>query len=401
MNAGEQERQVCRAVDQLLLEQGTYTPLELLLQEGRLLYTDYEAWRSGEAEYLEERLFGDPAQIRTLLERGAAYAAKLGLEAETLQYTRWGGENSGRLRFSPQPAFERLFHTGYRRPADLSQLDLFMDAAGVILVNGITGALKGRDNSEAQRLLGRLFDTEPGHPQIGDLELLVTATERLSQPVVDAAAELDNLERELVPVADERLDAGSRDYLAPFWQRLLGALQAVPFDPARPNLHASYVALRLRDWNLVQRRIESEPGWAGDPLLLRRYAQAAGQLQQREAVLCCGFRLCWRFPDQADAIDGEAGPFWDRYWQRFLDLEPPLGARDFPAWLVMQQPGLLPGLEKANCTLRDEAPEDYLATAELVAGGTGETAPAGTIELRRQLQRLNPGLFAHYLSHFA
>ena len=54
------DKAVQQAVDRLLLEQGGYTPLELLLAEGRLLFADYEDWRAGQVEYLDELLFIQP-----------------------------------------------------------------------------------------------------------------------------------------------------------------------------------------------------------------------------------------------------------------------------------------------------------------------------------------------------
>jgi len=56
--------QIHPLVDQLLLEQGDYCPLEILLQEGRLSYADYEAWRNGELDFLDEAPFGDPDHIQ-------------------------------------------------------------------------------------------------------------------------------------------------------------------------------------------------------------------------------------------------------------------------------------------------------------------------------------------------
>ncbi len=47
MKPVEIDKFIQQAVDRLLLEQGVYTPLELLLAEGRLLFADYEAWRAG------------------------------------------------------------------------------------------------------------------------------------------------------------------------------------------------------------------------------------------------------------------------------------------------------------------------------------------------------------------
>lgn len=51
------QRETQQAVDNLLREQGAYSPLELLLAEGRLIYGDYEAWRKGEQAYLESAYF--------------------------------------------------------------------------------------------------------------------------------------------------------------------------------------------------------------------------------------------------------------------------------------------------------------------------------------------------------
>ena len=396
----EEQKNVRQAVDRLLLEQGVYTPLELLLAEGRLLYADYEAWRTEEGGVLDESLFGDPQQSRAFLEQGAAYAKDLGLEGESLSYTQWGGGEGRRLRFSSDSAFDRLFHTRYRKPADAPQLDLFMDATGVTLVNGVTGTLKERNYAEARRLLERLFDADPGNSQIGDLELLVSAAESLHLPVEDASAELDYLEQELTPLASDKLGAGRRDFLAPFWQRLLEALQDEPFDPDHPRLHASYPALQLEAWNLVQRSIESGMDWSGEPLLLRRYAQACGRLQQNERAASYWFRLCWRFPDQADAIGREAESIWRSRWQRFMGLEPELDSKDFPAWSLLEQPGFVLRLTDTACITDVEAPEDYLVTADLVTAGAAAVPAADLIEQRRRLKDLNPDLFAHYLAGF-
>jgi len=277
---------------------------------------------------------------------------------------------------------------------------LFMDATGVTLVNGVIGTLKERNYAEARRLLERLFDADPGNRQIGDLELLVSAAEDLHLPVEDASTELDYLERELSPFASDKLDLGSRDFLAPFWQRLLKALQDEPFDPDHPKLHASYPAIQLEAWNLVQRSIESVTDWSGEPLLLRRYARACGRLQQNEIAASCWFRFCWHFPDQADAIGREAEPVWRSCWQRFMGLEPVLDSKNFPAWSLLEQPWIVPRLKDTTYMTDEEAPEDYLVTADLVTAGTAAVPAADLIERRKRLKDLNPNLFAHYLDRF-
>ena len=396
MKGKQHDRNLQQAVDRLLLEQGVYTPLELLLAEGRLLFADYEDWRAGQLGYLDELLFGDPEQSRALLQQAAAYARALGLQAETLVYPPWGG--GANLPFSPQVEFDRLFHTRYHRPDTVPQLDLFMDSGGSSLVNGIEQALIGRDHLEARRQLDLLFETDPGHNQLGSLERLVEAAERLPMPLDDAAGELHRLQQELGPLALDLLGSGSRDYLAPFWRRLLETLWQRSFDPVHPELHGSFVALQLEDWDLVQQAIEDLADWRAQPILLRRYAQASGRLQQPERAVCCWFRLCWEFPDQADAIGHEAEPLWRQRWRRFQELEPELPNRDFPAWTLLVRPGLHERLQLAGCLDGLEPPQDYRVVADLVAAPGASVSDL--IEQRKRLKVSNPALFDHYLERF-
>ncbi|MEN8179246.1 MAG: hypothetical protein ABFS39_11625 [Pseudomonadota bacterium] len=394
------EKTVQQAVDRLLLEQGSYTPLELLLMEGRLLFADYEAWRSGQCRYLDELLFGDPEQSRDLLQQAAAYVEALKLEAEPISYNRWGG-GGGDLPFSPQSGFDRLFHTTYGKPAEIPQMDLFMDATGATLVNGIQAALIGRDFAEARRQLDLLFDADPGNNRLGSLEQLVEASGRLNQSVVDVVAgELDYLQQELLPLAADQLGAGSRDFLAPFWRRLIQAVWADDFNPERPELHASYMAIQVEAWEQVQQSIEAQADWAKQPLLVRRYAQASGRLQQSERAVCCWFRLCWGFPDQTGAIGREAESDLRHRWQCFVDLESELPNQDFPAWSLLEQPGLIKRLAAADCLADVKIPEDYRVTAELAAAGVAAVPAADLIEQRKRLKELNPELFRHYLKRF-
>ena len=392
------DKPVQRAVDKLLLEQGSYTPLELLLAEGRLLFADYEAWREAQSRYLDESLFGDPGQIQALLQQAAVYAEALGLEAESFSYPRWGG--GGDLQFSREIDFDRLFHTRYRKPADVPQMDLFMDATGSILVKGIQAALVGRDFAEARRQLDLLFDADPGNHRLGGLEQLVEATLKLDLAVEDAAGEQAYLEQELRPLAVDLLGPASRDFLASFWRRLIQAVWHEDFDAGQPERHASYMAIQVEAWDLVQQSIESVTDWTAHPFLLRRYAQACGRLQQSDQAVCCWFRFCWAFADQAGAIGTEAEPAWRHRWQCFLGLDPELDNRDFPAWSLLEQPGLVKRLALVGCLADVKVPEDYRVTAKLVTASTSDTPASDLIEQRRHLQTLNPKLFGHYLERF-
>ena len=397
MNQADKETR--EAVDQLLFEQGTYTPLELLLAEGRLLYADYEAWRGGQCDYLEELLFGDPEQSYDLMQRAEDYARALGLAPETQRYVSGETQQGQRLRFSSASAPDRCFHTGYRKDDAAPQLDLLMDTAGVVLANGIIRALVQRDAVEARRLLERLFETDPGHRQLGGLERLVVAGSEASS-IEDTGLELLKLQRELCPLAEEMLGPGARYFLAPQWQRLTQALLDVDFDADNPELHSSYSALRAEDWGQVKASVEVASNWEEQPVLLRRHARACGRLHQDFEAVSDWFRLCWRFPDEAVNIGNEAEPQWRRYWQRFLELDPELPNRDFPAWVLIDQPGLARWLATEQCFDGFDMPEDYRATAELVQARPSQLVDAGLMDRRKLLQVSNPELFACYLRDF-
>jgi hypothetical protein len=218
-------------VDQLLLEQGEYRPLEFLLQEGRLSYADYEAWRNGELDFLDEALFGDPDHIQQDLLQAEEYLQRRGWQAETLSYEAWhrhAHAGSRPLRFSTNTNHDARFHRRYRKPEDQPQLDLFSDAPATTLFNGITRALIDRNPPEARRQLERLYETAPDHIRLGELERLVEAAEGLNSLVSDAAAELHALQQTLTPLAEDLLGKDSRNLLIPLWRRLSGALRDQP-----------------------------------------------------------------------------------------------------------------------------------------------------------------------------
>ena len=97
--------------------------------------------------------------------------------------------------------------------------------------------------------------------------------------------ELGYLEQELLPLAGDLLGSGSRDFLAPFWRRLIRTVWDEDFDSDRPGLHASYMAIQVEAWDQVQQSIETQANWIEQPQLLRRYAQACARLQRGRAHL--------------------------------------------------------------------------------------------------------------------
>ena len=388
------DSQVQATLDQLLLEQGGYEPLDLLLAQGLLLYTDYEDWRAGELPRLEERLQGPG--VEALLEQAEHYARALGLVPESRTYRDWSGDDAGgrELTFSRDAQRQQAFAHRYCKPADAPQLDLFMDTSETLLANGVIQALGERDLRGAARQLQRLAAINPAHAQRADLEQLLEAARSVREPAVDPLADLADLEQQLLPLAERRLGGYARHFLPPLWRRLTQALAGQRLDPAHPERHASYPALRAEDWQEVVELVEAEPDWQRQPHLLRRHARACGRLRRDPEALWSWFHLCWGWPDQADAFGREAEPAWRRDWPVFLDLEPELAWSEFPAWLLLHHPALARALPEAEVPAAGAGFRQVRALLRLPADSLGKDL----IARRAALKQNHPDLFHHYLT---
>ncbi len=389
------DRQIRSQVDQLLLEQGEYLPLEFLLAEGRLVYADYEAWRNGAAGLLEERLFGDAGQVKQDLAQASAYAQELRLEPATLSYKVWGG--GAALCFSRDEVLDTLFRTGYRRRDDEPQMDLFMDSPGTTLANGIAQALGRRDTGGAVEQLRQLYRIDPGNSRLGGLERLLEADQAGHAPVTDPVAELIRLREEIQPLAEDLLGRDAREFLLPLWRRLDQALEGRGFDPGQPDLHRSYTTACMLDWSGQLAAVESETQWRQQPLLLCRHAAASAHLREPYPALADLFQLCWRFPQLAAPPAADWPADTHRAWDMFQELDPELETTAFPAWLLVIRPGLARRLPPPD----GDAPEVYRLLVELQREqGRSRTAPdANALHLRKKLKQRDPVLFKHYIAN--
>jgi hypothetical protein len=388
-------RHTQQQIDRLLMEQGEYHPLEFLLQEGRLSYGDYEAWRNGEIRDLSEMLFGDPEQILKALQQAAVYLQRLGWESERLVYRERGGPEASPLRFSQESRLDECFHRAYRKPREQSQLDLFTDTSTTYLVNGITQALQTLNAGDARQALNRLYETAPDHIHLGELERLVEPLEQLEHPVRDLPAEMERLQGEITLLAERHLNKTSQQLLIPLWRRLTGALLETPFDPARPEHHASHTAAQARDWGGVRQAVEGEAQWQQQPALLERHAWACTQLSDQPAALQSWCWLCWQFPQRDGHLENCNDPVLRRGWQAFLDLEPELPTETFPAWLLLWAPGLAQIAPDGD---RDPlCPDSYRTLLHLQRSGS-EMTNEQSLAWRAKLKQQAPLLFHHFLA---
>lgn len=391
------------AVDRLLLEQGFYAPVDLLMSEGRLRYADYEAWRCGKTDTLAELLLGNPERIQEALVQAADYAAVLRLQPESCEYQGWGVHAGGRpLRFSRDERQETLFRTHFLSRRDTPQMDLFMDNSSAVVVNGIVDALVARDGVKADRLLARLCDRDAGHPQLGALERLREMQERLAVPGFDAAAELQQMQASIVPMAREVLRGRSRDYLVPLWRCLAKALDGFMFDPASPDRHKSYAAGQSLDWRGVREAVEQDATWRKHAVLHIRRAIACDHLGDQEVALKAWFDICWCFPVQAEAVLNTtefSNTQLQEAWDTFNDLEPALDVADFPTWCLMVQCDSVGQISLNSVPADTRAGNAFSIVQQLLLAADirHRTPDRGALRLRAELKRVHEGLFRHFM----
>jgi len=399
--AGRHVIEVQGAVDRVLLRHGEYAPVELLMEQGRLDYSDYEAWRCGELASLEDALAGNRARILDMLTEAAQWARRLGLAATREGYGGWGALGGSDLTFSPDSDLAVALATHYRREDAAPQLDLFLDGGEAALIKDLRTALAARQADRAAALLGDFLGRFPDHRLRPDAERLCDALAHLeaSEITSDTEQEFLRLRHHLAPAAERLLAARYRDFMTPFWRRLAVRLEKLPFDPVTEDRHASWVYAQCLDWRGVRRSVLAGGEYSRQPVLLKRLAEAERRLGERVVAIEHLAVLCWCFSEQAESLldtDGfpDAGvrAAWRSY--RDLDLEPTLEIAWFPAWLLLCEPGLAKAWQVPPADEAGSAGRGFDALKRLVST---KSADRQDIALRRELQRAHPGFFALFL----
>jgi hypothetical protein len=281
-------------------------------------------------------------------------------------------------------------------------MDLFFDNPVVALTNGIVHALTIRNLASAQRQLDQLYAQAPTHSDLAAFDQLLAALGHLGQPVEEPRQEVVFL-LAATPTARRLLGAQSRDLLAPLWMQLGDAIRSAAFDAQEPTLHRSFALSQAQDWAGVSDCILSEPGWQQHAALCLRLAQSAFNRRQRVAALAAWCQVCWRAPAEASQAVGKLRQAeLTALWQRFLDDESEVEAgpaavpttlteSDFPAWLLLKEPGLALPLAEDLAT-GTPADESYRCVHRWIHARRARK-PAEELALRKALQVAHPALF--------
>jgi hypothetical protein len=393
-------------VDSQILEQGAFAPLEFLIDSGRLVHGDYEEWRRRYIDSLDDVLMGNRDKIRTQLEAAIGYARSIGLVEQPQTFYAWEANSLDEpLRISTDATLSKLIAGRYVPAQSAPQLDLFFDNPVVALTNGIVRALSARNLGETQRQLDRLYAQAPNHADLAAFDRLVEALGHLGRPVADARQELAFL-AEISPTAKRLLGWEARDLLSPLWQQLAAALERQPYSVEEPNLHGSFALIQALDWAGASDAVRGEPQWWSHAPLCLRLATSCFYQQRRGEALTAWFHLCWHAPAQAaEALDNPRQPDTGikAQWQRFVDSEEDLvpqgaesgsalGPSDFPAWLLLRDPGLTLQLAVDLPVGNTPAEENYRCVHRWIDARRAKRS-AEEMALRKTLQARHAGLF--------
>lgn len=383
------------AIDHHIAEQGHFNLLDWLLAQNLLHYSDYEDWRYGRMDYIDQRIVSQELDLGKLLDDCARHCDALNLQYEPQDYYQWGGGPRRALHASKDKTRNEQLTQRWIHPRDTPQLDLFMDNSALISENALRDALAARDFDQAERQIQKLIELNPEHGQLGAYQDLINyGRHMLAHAHIDdeaLAAEMQGLENEVGPLALETLAAGARDYLVYAWRRLADNLAMRTFDAQNPEMHASYVLMQIPDWPSVHRVLIDDPDLYRQPKLLERLAIACDALRQSAEALLLWCLLMERHPSYAQtAIEKQVQQPVYRLWESFWAFDESWDRDYFPAFVLMQNPGLIHRLDEFT-SLESVSTRAMIDLLESHLAGDDEIAA------RKQVQGISPELLNAYI----
>jgi len=91
---------VVRAAGIILAQGDVFTPIDILIEMGRLSKNNYEAWRKGNVSYLERVIEGNLSKTNRILRIIGFHAHDLNMVSHGSVYHQWGKGRKRVLRFS-------------------------------------------------------------------------------------------------------------------------------------------------------------------------------------------------------------------------------------------------------------------------------------------------------------
>jgi hypothetical protein len=318
------------------------------------------------------------------------YCVSLGFEPVVVDYN---STDQRVLAISRNSADDQQFKTDFEPAHNRMQLDLFFDSAPVCTENELIGSLIAGDVQEIGDNLEKLLRFDALKHQ--DYYKLIKLEHEIKSNELSIQQKVAVLEEEMAPLSLKLLRGESIRFLTPLWRTLSVELAGSDFMPQAPNVHVSYTAAKAFQWQDVVSSIENEPKWLENPLLLFRYAEACFKLSRELAGFTAWFQLFLLDAEEAEQrIKKTSHAVLSADWIRFLDLDPELGTRFFPAWLLLTKPALAKHDFKLSGD--SEGCQAFSLVKQLLILPSERTGDI-SISLRAELKMLNPVIFHHFI----
>lgn len=374
-------------LDFFIFEEGSFAPLNWLLREGHLDYSDYLDWKKGTSKFLEDHFKTPIANIITNLEEAKDYARLLKLESFRQTYS---SINNQSLHFCRLATHECIFTTIYEPAHDRVQADLFFDSADTCAVANLISAIVDERSADIQGLMAKLAPLNPDKYQ--QFKQLLAFEKKIYLSKLSSEQKIALLLQKITSLAFEILGQFTHDFLTPLWNKLSVEVASQSFDAENPNNHLSFTAFKEFQWLQVLASIEREKGWSQQALLIFRYAESCFKLNREREAMASWCRLFMLFPDDAERlIKDSCYQLLFADWQSFSELDPELDPTLFPAWRVMLKPAL------AQKDTYDMTGNDPMSLIAKLVCNTDAVINETAIQLRSRLQQESPSLFIHYM----
>ncbi|HEY7774627.1 MAG TPA: hypothetical protein VIC26_15690 [Marinagarivorans sp.] len=384
------------AIDQFLGQHGQFNLLDWLLENSYLAYSDYEQWRYGKQAVLTPLISLDKSAIKELATQANRLCKKLKLCEEDQAYFAWDGQQHKHLRIDGDSALQEAFCKKWLRAQDVPQLDLFMDNSAIVTENKLCDALANRQFDLASSLIKELTTLNPNNHKLGGYQSLLLYSQHITNNIDIApealAAELAGLEDEVLPLAQNLLQRGARDYLAVAWKRIASNLDNVPYNAEQPKLHNSYAIAQIPDWQTVTRQLLNQALTYEHCELLVRLADAFYYLNDQAKSRFCWVLAFERFPQQAELLLEKSKPVSVlALWEDFCDLNDAWPDVFFAGFILASEPSLIYQAEYF--------PAFSQSTTQLVADLMAKKlAGDDEITARQNVQNYSPALLRMVMS---
>ena len=390
------------ALENSLSQHSRFCLLDWCLELGILSYSDYESWRRGNIETLDKCLALDKQQLSALLKSLEQHTAALLLVSEDKIYHRFGETSDRALKASRKSKLHSALTKRWLRPQNLIQPDLFMDNSLTIVENTLCECIGSLQFDLAEQKLQKLGDLNSSHMHLGSYQDLLNYARHIQTlsetPLVDSIAnkqriesEIDALEQEVVPLANELLASASRDYLAYAFRCLSEVIAAFSFCGQYPRAHASFVLSKIPDWSALANCLMREQSLYQRPQLLHRLA-VCREKQQHPNTLLIWCLLAERDISYTEtALDAHRSGEIHTLWEAFGDSNEARPNHYFAAYILTQKPSLLQFLDSDNHRLILPETQAMARVLRLYVDGEDER------DARQHLQQMSPTLLRMYM----